>query len=79
MEPFFQLPPQYISLIERQEHSFCLMIVIVREEKINEKRFFYACEDMQFLPADANRNTEAVNPIHLRLNSLPINSDGTFQ
>jgi hypothetical protein len=55
------------------------MIVIVREEKVNNKRFFYACEDMQFLPADANRTTEAVNPIHLRLNSLPINSDATFQ
>jgi hypothetical protein len=55
------------------------MIVIVREEKINDKRFFYACEDIQFLPADANRNTEAENPIHVSLNSLPINSEGTFQ
>ena len=55
------------------------MIVMVQEEKVNNKRFFYICEGMQFLPAHANSNTDAVNPIQLNLNSLPIESDGTFE
>jgi hypothetical protein len=34
---------------------------------------------MQFLPANTDRKAEAVNPIQLSLNSLLIESDGTFQ
>jgi hypothetical protein len=55
------------------------MVAAVREEKIDNKRFFYACNDMQFLPDGINKTTEAVNPIRLSLCSIPIESDGTFE
>jgi hypothetical protein len=55
------------------------MVAAIREEKVNDKRFWYTCNDMQFLPNGTNKITEAVNPIQLNLYSLPIESDGTFK
>jgi len=55
------------------------MVTAVREATVNDKRIFYACNDMQFLPANTNKETDAVNPIQLGLYSLPIESDGTFE
>jgi hypothetical protein len=55
------------------------MVAIIREEKVNNKRFLYAYKDMQFLPAGKDRKTDAVNPIQLNLDPPAIESDGTFQ
>ena len=64
----------------QQEQQLYLMVTAVRDEKVNDKRCFYACEDMRFLPdIDTDRKIKAVNPIQLSLHSLPIKSDGTFE
>lgn len=56
-----------------------LMVAAIRELKINNKRVLYTCNDMQFLPNNADKETEALNPIRLNLHSLQIEPDGTFQ
>ena len=53
------------------------MVAVVREKKVDCKRNLYLCKDIQFLPVGKLKVAEAVNPIQLSLNSLPIESDGT--
>ncbi|CAF4288661.1 unnamed protein product [Rotaria sp. Silwood2] len=76
--PRLKIPMFYISKYKRLLQPIHLMVAVVREEKINNKRNWHLCRDMQFLPANKNKITEAVNPIQLNLNSLSIESDGTF-
>jgi hypothetical protein len=69
----------YISLYQNQKQLLSLKVAVVREGKVNDKRFLYTCEDMQFLPDNTDRKAEAVNPIQLNLDLLAIEPDGTFQ
>lgn len=55
------------------------MVAAIREVKDNNKRVFYTCNDLQFLPNNTDKETDALNPIKLNLCSLPIESDGTFE
>ncbi|CAF0876603.1 unnamed protein product [Rotaria sordida] len=77
--PRLKIPKSYIFMYQKLLEPIDLMVAVVREEKVNNKRNWYLCRDIQFLPADKNKNTEAVNPIQLNLDSLSIESDGTFQ
>ncbi|CAF0742256.1 unnamed protein product [Rotaria sordida] len=77
--PRIKIPKVYTSINQQLVKPLYLMVAVVREKKVNDKRILYPCEDIQFLPARTNKNIEAVNPIQLNLNSLPIESDGTFQ
>lgn len=66
-------------LYQQQRQPLYLIVAAVREEKVANKRLWYTCNDMQFLPSGINKTTEAVNPVQLSLYSLPIESDGTFK
>ncbi|CAF1122969.1 unnamed protein product [Adineta steineri] len=71
-----KIPLEYLSVMKQKEYSLNLKIAIVHEKKVNSKRYFYAFEDIQFLPGGTNKYTDAVNPIQFNLNSTSIKSDG---
>ncbi|CAM4770014.1 unnamed protein product [Rotaria magnacalcarata] len=75
--PRIQIPAGYIFLNQQSVHDIYLMVAIVHEEKVDNKRNFYTSDDIQFLPPDAKKHIEGINPIQLNLNSLQIQSDGT--
>ncbi|CAF1122654.1 unnamed protein product [Adineta steineri] len=77
--PKIKVADRYISIMKQKEYALDLMIAIVHEDKVNNKRYFYACEDIQFLPADTDIYADAVNPIQFNLNSIAIESDGIIQ
>ncbi|CAF1097317.1 unnamed protein product [Adineta steineri] len=77
--PKIKVPLKYLSVMKQKEYALDLMMVIVHEEKVNNKRCFYACEDIQFLPAGTDEYADAVNPIKFNLNSIAIESDEILQ
>ncbi|CAF3524419.1 unnamed protein product [Rotaria socialis] len=71
------IPARYIFLNQQSVHDIYLMVAVVHEEKVDNKRNFYTSDDIQFLPPGAKKHTDGINPIQLNLNSLQIQSDGT--
>ncbi|CAF4791491.1 unnamed protein product [Rotaria socialis] len=75
--PRIKIPARYIFLNQQSVHDIYLMVAVVHEEKVDNKRNFYTSDDIQFLPPGAKKHTDGINPIQLNLNSLQIQSDGT--